>query len=140
MLVLVMAATPLSAFLSGGGFEVWADDIGRERLRVTVQDHTGLVRAVTAVHSDMHSAEAPLDGYLLRIPLLGACCGTFRMHFTFSRTPTGYEIHQANDEIVCGLLCLRGYGNLVVILWAPIDLESVTFDSPYLGDRPGKGS
>jgi hypothetical protein len=134
VMVAFVAATPLSSHQSGGKFEAWTTGAGRERVRVTVQDQTGMVSAIATETSQWPAERGPANRRLLRIPLWGACCGSFHIGLAFSRSATGYEVKQVNTELGCFLLCLSGYGYVTLILWAPIDRGSVTLDSPYLSD------
>ena len=128
---IAVAIMPLGGLLSGGVFETWVGGDGyRHRVRVIVQDETGLVRAVVG------QSDAPLAAdsrFALSVPIMGGC-GTRVVHLAFRGSGGEYVIQQRNHEWGCSFLDLRGYGTVSILLWAPVDDASVRLDSQYGAD------
>jgi len=79
LLILVMAVTPLSAFLSGGQFETWwPGDRFDAPVRVLLDDHTGFVSGVSLAPTPagVHEAVANpgADRRSLTVTVDGSSC------------------------------------------------------------------
>lgn len=120
LFVLVMAITPLSAFTSGGFFETWTSDGFGQSIRVTLNDHTGLVRAIAPRLSE----SASQDPRVLTVDLV-AGCGGYWANLDFRRLAEGYVVEHRVDRIGCPFLNLVGYGGVAITLWAPLDVSTV---------------
>jgi hypothetical protein len=133
LLVLVMAVTPLSAFLSGGGLEVRLPGSGtgfghNPSVRVVMQDETGFVRAIAGASPGALNVVKNPNGnpMALVVTWLGGCADRVA-YLTFVRTGDRFLLTQRTDEFGCGLLI--GYDRSVVIgLWSPINSANVDFD------------
>jgi hypothetical protein len=132
VLILVMAVTPLSAFLAGGHFETWLpswDVLGSTSLQVTLDDQTGLVRAITAGQWDeLDRVSNPGgDTYVLAVSWMGGCSDRLAA-LSFRATDAGLVL--AKRTIGWGCPLDVGLGRSVAIyLWSPIDAETVNFTS-----------
>lgn len=130
LLTLVIAVTPLSAFLSGGEFEAWLP--GRDgviRTRVVFEDHTGLVRAIAPAYADRIADGVTGfggDGRVLFVQWLGGC-GDALTVLTFDPVDGGYRIVERTEDH-CTLMI--GIGRAIVVsLWSPVDASTVGFVS-----------
>ncbi len=128
LLILVIAVTPLSAFLSGGVFEIWLP--GHQfitRTRVVLEDHTGLVRGIAPAYSGRPNDGVRAlgrDGRTLIVQWMGGCDDPLTV-LTFDRADAGYRIVERTEH---RCMFLIGIGRAVsVSLWAPLDAATVTF-------------
>ncbi len=132
--VLVMAVTPLSAFTSGGTFETWlpghGDGYGRNpTVRVLLEDHTGLVRAVGPGEAQRLDGPTNPGGNtrVVVVQWLGGC-GDSLARLNLDRVGGGYLIEQRTDRSGCSLL-IGFYRTVAISLWAPVDASIVEFVS-----------
>ena len=133
VLVSVMAVTPLSAFLSGGQFEVWlGGQYDNPMVRVSVVDHTGFVRSVVRGYGDRGGdVSNPLGNRsALSVGVWGGC-GDYAVDLSLERRGDGFVINQQNHAFGCGFLILVGHGTVVMNLWSPIDAATVRLESPF---------
>lgn len=124
LLVLLMAATPLSAILSGGTFETWlpgfqSDAYTRPRTRVVLLDHSGLVRALTPA-----AERAETTPMALAVSWYG--CGHSTL--TFDRTDDGFLLAEQGLFVNC--MMFGDWRSVVIHLWSPIDPSTVEIDLP----------
>jgi hypothetical protein len=131
LFVLVMAVTPLSAFVSGGVFETWipAHD-GRARVRVVLQDQTGLVRAINASFDfdASRATDAMPDQRVLLVSWYGDCGQEYGLNLTFERDDPGYLVRTHAEALWCSF-DPPGYGTIAITLWAPVDAATVRFEA-----------
>lgn len=115
LIVLLMAVTPLSAFLSGGRHETWLPGYGSQaRTRVVLLDHTGLVGAISPGDSRAESSPKTLS------VTWHACGGGSTL--TFGPYEGGFEV--ADQEFSS---CWFGsWRALAIHLRTPIDPALVT--------------
>lgn len=128
LLILVIAVTPLSAFLSGGVFEIWLPgDQFITRTRVVLEDHTGLVRGIAPAYPDqMDDGVSALgrDGRTLFVQWMGGCGDPLTV-LTFDRADVGYRIDERTEH---HCMFLIGIGHAVTVsLWSPVDAATLTF-------------
>jgi hypothetical protein len=129
--VMAVALMPLGGLLSGGVFETWLGDDFGPRVRVTLHDQTGLVRAVIGaprVENDLiTSSENRLS---IGIAVYGGC-GDYAVRMSFRRAGDGYVIQQRNDTFGCSFLNLSliGHGRVLIALWSPVDTSKIQFES-----------
>jgi hypothetical protein len=131
-LVLLMAVTPLSAVLSGGGFETTlAGRSGVGATRVILDDHTGLVRGIAPARpAPLKDGVSPVgtDGHTLLVQWLGGCKDPLTV-LTFDRVDDRYTIV---ERTVHRCTLLVGIARAITVsLWASIDASAVTFLSHH---------
>jgi hypothetical protein len=132
VMVLALAVTPLSAVLSAGHFETWLpswDMFGRTSLQVTMDDQTGLVRAMTPAQSGELDRVINPGGNrsVLAVTWMGGCSDRLAT-LSFRATDTGFVLTERTLGWGCSLLI--GLDRSVAIyLWSPIDAETVTFSA-----------
>lgn len=132
VMVLALAITPLSVVLSAGHFETWLpswDVFGRTSLQVTMDDQTGLVRAITAAQSgELDRVINPGDKtHVLVVSWMGGCSDRLAM-LSFRATDAGLVL--AERTIGWGCPLDIGLGRSVAIsLWSPVDAATVKFES-----------
>ncbi len=130
LLILVIAVTPLSAFLSGGVFEIWLPgDQFIARTRVVLEDHTGLVRGIAPAYPDrIDDGVSALgsDRRTLFVQWMGGCGDPLTV-LTFEGADVGYRIVERTEHHCIFDL---GIGRAVTVsLWSPVDAATVTFAS-----------
>lgn len=133
VLLLVTAVTPLSAFLSGGSFETWVGGAyERPLVRITLRDHTGLVRQFTRAGLDRAPDVSNPNGNqrVLLVSVWGGCAD-YWVHLDFRWTENGYVIRQHNHEFGCPFFALIGHGGVALTLWSPVDASDVRLDSRF---------
>jgi hypothetical protein len=132
LLILVMAVTPLSAVLSAGHFEAWLptwDGFDHTSLKVTLDDQTGMVRAITAARSgELDRVINPGDNrYVLVVSWLGGCSDRLAT-LSFRVSGAGFVLVERTMRWGCPLLI--GLGRSVAIhLWSPVDASLVDYVS-----------
>ncbi len=134
LLILVMAVTPLSAFLNGGVFETrlpssWGGGIGSASVHVTMYDQTAMVRGISAaLPGDLDIVVNPgANTYVLEVSWIGGC-GDREAELTLRRTQTGYALDERTTAWGCPL-DLGLSRSVAMYLWSPIDASTVTFSS-----------
>lgn len=134
VLVLLMAVTPLSAFLSGGNFETWVGgSYGRPIVRIGLTDHTGLVRQVSRAEIEGGGpVQNPGGNQRVLVVDVWGGCGDYAVHLQFRRVEQGYLIRQRNSDLGCPFLDLLGHGAVALALWSPVDAATVRLESPYV--------
>jgi hypothetical protein len=134
LLVLVMAVTPLAAFLSGGRLETRLPGSSLMPgavpwVNVVLQDETGFVRAIApASGGRQRESVANPDGN--RLALVAAWfggCGDRTVRLTFARAGDRFRLRQRTDEFGCPFMIAIGR-SVVIVLWSPIDADAVDFD------------
>jgi hypothetical protein len=131
LLVLAMAITPMTVVFSAGHFETHLPGglIGHSQMSATLQDATGLVRAISASPwGDEGIAINPGGNrYVLSVSWTGGC-GDAQASFTFRRDGSGYVITERTLEWGC--FYMIGIGrSLAIYLWSPVDAATVRFES-----------
>jgi len=127
----VMAVTPLTAFTSGGQFETWLIGEGRgygsnPTVRVLLEDHTGLVKAIGPGYSQrLNQGASPAKTNVVVVSWFGGC-GDFIAHLTMDRANDGYLIRERTHRLGCGLM-IGYFRSVAITLWTPIDAAKVTF-------------
>jgi hypothetical protein len=122
LMVLLMAVTPLSAFLSGGVHETWtggyqSESYHRARTRVALRDQTGLVRAVTPAKEGAVSTPWAMrvDWYV--------CGGGSTL--IFERSAEGYLLREQPPTLSC---FFGEYRSVLIHFWSPIDASRVALE------------
>jgi hypothetical protein len=119
VMILLVAATPLSAHLSGGIHETWVTDYvnGKPtRVRLVLFDGTGLVRAI----SPGDGIRATTNPHALVVRWY--TCGSSEL--ALNRAPGGFVLSDRSMG-----WCVFANGQAMVIHFAvPIDRTSITFD------------
>ncbi len=124
LMVLLMAVTPLSAFLSGGAHETWlpgfhSPTYSTPRTRVVLLDHTGLVRMISP---------APEESVLSATALVVNWYGCGNSTLTFDRAAKGYVLAEPT-AFPCGWFDGR-WRAVTVHFNAPLDPALVRVDLP----------
>ena len=133
LLVLVMAVTPLSAFLNGGRFETsWPGDRLHGPVLVLLDDHTGFVKGVSpapaspGVRNGVTNLNS--DPRVLSVSVEGSSCDHV-IRLEFARTDTGFVVRERTEEYGFCVIGMGAAWPIAIVLWSPIDASVVAFVS-----------
>jgi len=134
LLVLVIAVTPLAAFLSGGRLETRLPGSSLMTgalpwVNVVLQDETGFVRAIAPASGGRQTGSvANPDGNRMAIVATWfGGCGDRTVRLTFARAGDRFRLTQRTDRFGCPFMIAIGR-SVLIVLWSPIEAASVDFD------------
>jgi hypothetical protein len=130
LLVLVMAVTPLRAFISGGIHEASMPASGLMPwslpVRVIVEDVSGMVLGISAT-AQRPPPSLP-DDRLVVVSWLGGCSDQ-GIWLNFHKFGDGYRIIKRETSNGCGFM-IGTFRTVVMVTRLPIDPARVSFNAP----------
>jgi hypothetical protein len=133
LLVLVIAVTPLSAFLSGGRHETRLPGStlmsgATPWVNVVLQDETGFVRSIAPASSEgLGSVHNPDGNHMALVATWFGGCGDRTVHLSFARDGDRFRLTERTDRFGCPFMIAVGR-SVLIVLWSPITAADVDFD------------